>query len=153
MRIRIGEDFHGLRHFQRFVDGVRLAVHFGADDVVTDFGMDGVSQIHRCCPVRQGDDVAFRGVDLHFPGDEFFFDGVVELQWVIGDVLHFFEARQPFAHGFFGFDAVRFKFHCALFGVLVPDGDDARFSQGVHIAGTDLYVQRGTIAHDDAAVQ
>ena len=54
--IRIGEDFHGLRHFQRFVDGVRLAVHFGADDVVTDFGMDGVSQIHRCCAVRQGDE-------------------------------------------------------------------------------------------------
>ena len=92
MRVRVfaGDDFHGLRHFQRFVDGVGVAVDFGADAVVADFGVDGVGVIDRGGMARQVDDFAFRRVDVHVAGDDFFFDGVVELERVVGVVLHFF---------------------------------------------------------------
>ena len=75
------------------------------------------------------------------------------MERVVGVVLHFFQARQPFAQGFFGFDAARLDLYGALFGVLVPDGDDARLSKRVHVARADLYVKDDAAGHEDAGVQ
>ena len=146
MLARRRDDLDDVALPQHVTQGDQLAVHLGADRVLTDLGVDRIREVDRRGALRQRLHVALRGEDVDLVREEIDADAVEKLGRILRVLLRLHELAQPQERGV---DLVL----AGLLFLVEPVRRDAFLGDAVHLPRADLDLHRITLGPDDRRVE